>query len=514
MRITIFDGAETIGGNKIYVEEKERGVFLDFGMNFKKQKTYFEEFLNERAIRGIHDSLYLGLLPELNIYRSDLIPSDIDISTFPVLNVEAVLLSHAHLDHCGCIGFLNEKIPILASPMTLAMLKAMRDTGRAYLGSEICYYSRRSPLEGERRVLKTNPSYKIPYYGRNFICTTSLSEKLLDFLCKKPGEDGKNAKKLEPGEICCLNEKDLSFEIKAFEVDHSIYGANAFVLEGDTCLAYTGDLRLHGKNADKTRDFIKSAKNASILIIEGTRVSKNTERTLESEISEKEVYNKCLEIVEGSEGLVIADFSPRNFERLETFREIANKTSKELVVTAKDAYMLYAMEKVDNFDRMKGLRIYKELRAERDKWEIEVVMENWESRYVDPQEIRVDEENFILCFSYYDVKNLLDIKPSKGAYIYSSSEAFGEEETFDFLRLNEWLKFFNLSTHGFKVENGKIEFEKGFHASGHASKEDIIRIVEEIEPDHVIPVHTENADWFVSNFENTVLIKCGEGRKF
>ena len=31
--LTIYDGANTIGGNKIFVEEKGKGVFLDFGMN-------------------------------------------------------------------------------------------------------------------------------------------------------------------------------------------------------------------------------------------------------------------------------------------------------------------------------------------------------------------------------------------------------------------------------------------------------------------------------------------------
>ncbi len=28
MNLTIYDGAETIGGNKIYIEENGRGVFL------------------------------------------------------------------------------------------------------------------------------------------------------------------------------------------------------------------------------------------------------------------------------------------------------------------------------------------------------------------------------------------------------------------------------------------------------------------------------------------------------
>jgi len=51
--ITIYDGADTIGGNKIYVEENGKGVFLDFGMNFKKYHYFFQEFLKERSSRGI-----------------------------------------------------------------------------------------------------------------------------------------------------------------------------------------------------------------------------------------------------------------------------------------------------------------------------------------------------------------------------------------------------------------------------------------------------------------------------
>ena len=32
--ITIYDGNDTIGGSKIYVEQNGEGVFLDFGTNF------------------------------------------------------------------------------------------------------------------------------------------------------------------------------------------------------------------------------------------------------------------------------------------------------------------------------------------------------------------------------------------------------------------------------------------------------------------------------------------------
>jgi ribonuclease J len=59
------------------------------------------------APRGIHDLMYLDLLPKLNIYRPALIPVDLPVSQYPALNVAAVLRSHAHMDHCGNIGMLE-----------------------------------------------------------------------------------------------------------------------------------------------------------------------------------------------------------------------------------------------------------------------------------------------------------------------------------------------------------------------------------------------------------------------
>ena len=79
--------------------------------------------------RGIHDLIHLDLLPKLNIYRPDLIPADLSMSQYPALNVSAVLLSHAHMDHCGNIGMLRKDIPIVASRESIAIMKGMQDTG-------------------------------------------------------------------------------------------------------------------------------------------------------------------------------------------------------------------------------------------------------------------------------------------------------------------------------------------------------------------------------------------------
>jgi ribonuclease J len=57
----------------------------------------------------------------------------------------------------------------------------------------------------------------------------------------------------------------------------------------------------------------------------------------------------------------------------------------------------------------------------------------------------------------------------------------------------------------------KPQFIKGFHASGHLSQEDLVKIVEEIDPDTIIPIHTQHPEWFKAIFLKTMTIPA-EGR--
>ncbi|MFW9819491.1 MAG: ribonuclease J, partial [Candidatus Thorarchaeota archaeon] len=318
--IQIFDGNDTIGGNKIYLEEKGKGIFLDFGMNFKKYGFYFQEYLDPRPSRGIHDLIHLNLIPKLNIYREDLIPSDLNVSHFPSLKVEAISISHAHMDHCGNIGLLKPKYPIIASTTTLILLKAMLDTTRAKLGSDINYYSPKYQNHNGR-ILK---SYRDKELCRDLICLNDFTGTFEEFLtrCVNP------RKKFIEGTISNIKDNKFELDVKAFEVDHSIYGATGYLISGDKSVAYTGDFRLHGKKGQKSKEFFQKAKEASVLIIEGTRAGRE-----DVDESEEIVYNNCLKTAQKSKGLIVADFTARNFERLEIFNQIAKKIGRTLVVT-------------------------------------------------------------------------------------------------------------------------------------------------------------------------------------
>lgn len=72
IRLTFYDGANCIGGNKFLLEADDTALFLDFGTNFGAEGLFFDEFLRPRSIVGIGDLLDLGLLPPLQgVYRQD-----------------------------------------------------------------------------------------------------------------------------------------------------------------------------------------------------------------------------------------------------------------------------------------------------------------------------------------------------------------------------------------------------------------------------------------------------------
>lgn len=499
--ITVYDGNDTIGGTKIYVEDHGEGLFLDFGTNIHNYDKFFQPFIQPRANRGIHDLWHLDLIPHLNIYRKDLVPMDMDITSFPRLDIKAVLLFHVHMDHYGNIGFLDENIPVVASSVTLALLKGLQDSYTPSAGSEVVYINKRKPYPRDGRLLVRGDNF-----GRSLIATDFCNDTIEDFLWQASRKKGE----IEKGSLTLLKDVDLPFSITPYETDHSVYGSVAYILEGEYSIAYTGDIRLHGEREAQSRHFIDSAKDSKVLVIEGTRLT--GENIFDSE---KVVLDYCRRAIDISKGLIIADFSHRNLERLELFKEIASKTNRQLVIAAKDAHLLYTLEIVDNVDHLEDIMVYHRPTTRAPYWQSDILQEKKRFKYVTSEEIKYNPNGYIVCFSFGDVINFLDITPVEGIYIYSSPGAFKTEQEFDFIRLNRWLKSYGIKPYGFKINTIKGKerpiFTRGFHASGHASGHELEWIIDKIDPEIIIPVHTENLDWFKERYEDKAkILKKGE----
>lgn len=500
VRLTFFDGARCIGGNKILLEADDTTLSLDFGMNFGASGVYFDEFLTQRNGRGTLDLLELGLLPPLKgIYRPDLeLPAQSwwGRNAGCTTRLDGVLLSHAHVDHSGYISYLSSDTPILASPVTAAIAKAMQDTSASSAATEVCYITPREL--GDDGLLKT-PSWRtVPHQQRPFVLLGQPDQGFEEFWGRPPG-----ARELvsTPLEIHHHDVRVGNLRVRRFDVDHSIPGASAFAIEtSEGWIVYTGDLRLHGMNAGATRAFFQAAAALEpiALITEGTHPK--TERP----VSEQDVYQNADQAVAQAQGLVIADFGPRNIVRLLSFLAIAKQSGRRLAVTTKDAYLLEALKAagepgVPVVAADPDLVVYTKARNTQSTWE-RALIERIGGSVVDASDVAADQDGYILCFSYYDINELIDIQPKGGMYIYSSSEAFNEEMHIDIDRLRAWVNHFRLRFIGEPPDRDGRGGDRGFHASGHIHGAGIEEMVETIRPEALVVVHTESPDWFMERF--------------
>jgi ribonuclease J len=233
---------------------------------------------------------------------------------------------------------------------------------------------------------------------------------------------------------------------------------------------------------------------------EGDNVIKNNNcRSQENEgpylKTEKELKEHISHLINKTGGLVLVEHPIRDTDRVLSIYEAAKENGRRLVVPMKLAYLIEKLEgicpiSIEDVDihippKSWGL-IYK---TDIDARQLKQDYAPWERKYLDhknivtSKQISKSQSNYVVSMNLWEINQLIDIRPSDAIWIKSSCEPFCEEMEIDEERKNNWLEHFKI----------KKEFA---HTSGHASARQINEMILSINPDILIPVHTERPDLF------------------
>ncbi|MEM5872492.1 MAG: LAGLIDADG family homing endonuclease, partial [Candidatus Aenigmatarchaeota archaeon] len=125
--LTFYGGVNEIGGNKILLEDEGARIWLDFGLSFKKGQEFYTGFLTARKSAGCADDLELGLIPRIKgLYSEEML----SCANLPYTEPEfdAIIISHAHMDHCAHLQYIDPKIPVYLGETTLNIIKTIEET--------------------------------------------------------------------------------------------------------------------------------------------------------------------------------------------------------------------------------------------------------------------------------------------------------------------------------------------------------------------------------------------------
>jgi len=377
-RVSILGGVGEIGGNKILVEDKDARVMLDFGMSISQRARFFSDpYVSPRRPESL---LNLGIIPNLDgVYSWDAGERKLD----------AIFLSHAHLDHYGYLSMVHRDVPVHCGETTERLMAAITETKRA--------------------------SFETDYRGLQY-------------------------KTFRSGAAVKVG----SITLRPVHVDHSIPGAYGLIVETSTgSFVYTGDLRAHGRASHLTQDFARAAaeSDASLLLTEATNMVGG------SVSSEGEVAGQLEKVTREAKGLVMASFSGMDTDRLTSFHMAAEAADRKLAISMRQAYLISTLDGDKHLDGLPQLGkgnvvIYRRNKKRYEKWEEQV---SEKADVITSEDLTSSPKQYVVATSLSDMEGMVGVKPSPGSvYILSSSEPYNEEMELDNQRLIEWLDFYGM----------------------------------------------------------------------
>ncbi len=362
--------------------------------------------------------------------------------------VGAFFLSHAHGDHSGLAPHIRTDVPIYLSKGTSQMMLA----GACFTG-QFALPQKRETILAEGQTLELPP-----------------------------------------------------FRILPLRVDHSAYGALAFLIEAEgRRVLYTGDLRAHGQKPGMLRALKHAAARGplDLLITEGTLLGSGRSAGR----SEAELADFAAETMRRARGLVLASFSAQHLDRFVTFYKAARRAGRVLVADNYLEFVLHLLRRdVPSLPRIgTGEGEIRLLTCVGQK----VAGHGSDARLaghraagagVDAEELRARPARYAMLFRPRMIETVFGGRlPPHTTCLYGYWNGY--------LSKPDWAEARNALE---AVGGALVEA----HTSGHIFAEDLRALISDLNPRRLVPVHTNKPEAFLELHPGAMLLPDGEPLDF